>query len=156
MNKPIYFILTIFIFFITTSAFQERNECVTMDLKKELKNELKPNFKYDSAKTTHITYKSKKQTKEIEVPLYMGEKYRFLFNTAGLPKNIEISIYNKKATNSKRKLLYSLKTEEDKHIYVFEPGRSRKMYINYTIPETSELGLSGCMVFLVGYRIDIF
>ncbi len=140
---------------ITLFSFQVVQECDGMGLKKELKRELRPNYKYDSSKTSRFTYKTKVQAKEIEVPLFMGEKYRFLFNTTGSPENIKIEIYNKKLGHKKRKLLYALDQKEDQHIYVFEPTKSRKMYINYTIPESSEIELKGCIAFVLGYKLAV-
>lgn len=146
----ILLVLTVSLF-----AFQIAQECDATALKKELKRELRPDFKYDSSKTSRFTYKAKVQGKEIEVPLFMGEKYRFLFNTAGVPEDIKIEIYNKKLGHKKRKLLYSLDKKEGQHIYSFEPKKSRRMYINYTIPEISEEELSGCMIFVLGYRLAV-
>jgi len=147
-----YFLLISAILFF---AFQVAEECDSRALKLELKKLLKPDFKYDSSKTSRFTYKNKKQLKEIEIPLYMGEKYRFLFNTAGLSKNIKIEVFSKKIGHKKRKLLYELKPEEGKHIYSFEPSKSRKMYLDYTIPAVEEKELRGCVIFLVGYKVKI-
>ena len=80
-NKVSFIISFLLIAFISTAAIQIVELCDATALKKELKSELKPDFKYDSSKTSRFTYKTKIQTKEIEVPLFMGEKYRFLFNT---------------------------------------------------------------------------
>ena len=147
------------IFIVSSSAIEEEGNCDVNTLKNNLIQLLKPDFKYDSSKTSRFTYKNKKQLKEIEIPLYMGEKYRFLFNTAGLSKNIKIEVFSKKIGHKKRKLLYELKPEEGKHIYNFEPSKSRKMYLNYTIPKVDvvegEEPLRGCMIFLLGYRIKI-
>jgi hypothetical protein len=142
--------------FITFAAFQVVEECDATSLKAELKKELSPDYRYDSSKSTKFTFKAKEQVKEIEVPVFMGEKYRFLFNTAGLSKNITVRIYNKSVTSSKRKLLYELLPKEGQHIYTFEPEKSRKMYIEYTIPESTEATpVSSCMVFVLGYQIKV-
>lgn len=153
--KTAYLILSILIIFVTSVAFQVSEDCDITALKKELKRELRPEYKYDSSKSSRLTYKAKTQVKEIEVPLFMGEKYRFLFNTAGLPKDVKVEIYSKKIGNKKRKLLYKIEPKSDQHIYVFEPIKSRKMYINYTIPETTEEGLNGCLIFVLGYKLAV-
>ncbi len=153
-TKLLYIIALPLVLLATSNSFAQSNEdCDATALKGELKPMLKPEYKYDSSKTTRFTYKTKSQTKEIEVPLFIGEKYRFLFNTAGLPENIKVEIYSKPHDNNKRKLLYSLEQEEGKSVYSFEPTKSRKMYINYTIPESTEEELRGCMVFLLGYKL---
>ena len=153
--KSVYIPLLLFISFISIGAIQITEECDATALKKELKRELRPDYKYDSSKTSRFTYKSKVQAKEIEVPLFMGEKYRFLFNTSGVPENIKVEIYNKKLGHKKRKLLYTLEQKEGQHIYSFEPTKSRKMYINYSIPESSETELKGCMIFVLGYQLAV-
>ncbi len=143
-------------FFITVTAFQVAEECDAIALKAELKKELNPDYRYDSSKSTKFTFKAKEQVKEIEIPVFMGEKYRFLFNTAGLSKNVAVRIYNKSITSSKRKLLYELTPKEGQHIYTFDPEKSRKMYIEYTIPESTETTpMSSCMVFVLGYQIKV-
>ena len=137
------------------SAIQVSEECDATALKAELKRELRPDYKYDSSKTSLFSYKSKIQVKEIEVPLFMGEKYKFLFNTAGLQKDVKVEIFNKPAGHKKRKLLYTLNKKEGKNIYTYEPQRSRKMYINYTIPQSSEAELKGCIAFVLGYQLAV-
>ncbi len=154
--KKIPFILLV-CGYISFAAIQIAEECDSMALKKELKAKLKPEFKYDSSKTTRFYYKTKNQQKEIEIPLYRGEKYRFLFNTAGITKErVKVSIYNKPFDNKKRELLYELKPEEGKHIYTFEPEKSRKMYVNYSIPKVDETTeMRDCLVLVVGYKLKI-
>lgn len=128
--------------------------CDAKKLKGEIKGELKPDYKYDSSKITRIVYKDKEQLKEVEVPLFIGEKYRFVFNTKSLPKQVEINVYNKKAGMKKRKLLYSSSKEKDTdNIFVWEPEKSRKMYINYKVPPGSAADQRGCVVFLLGYKL---
>lgn len=156
MNTKLSFIISfLLVALISTAAIQITEECDATALKAELKRELRPDYRYDSSKSSRFTYKTKIQVKEIELPLFIGEKYRFLFNTTGLPQNIKVEIYSKPITNKKRKLLYSLDYKEDQHIYAFEPEKSRKMYINYTIPESTEVELNGCMIFVLGYRLSI-
>jgi hypothetical protein len=154
-NRISYITLFLVVAFVSTAAIQITQEYDITALKKELKKELKPEYKYDSSKTSRFTYKAKTQIKEIEVPLFMGEKYRFLFNTAGLPQKVKVEIYNKKIGHKRRKLLYEIEQKEGQHIYTFEPKKSRKMYINYTVPETSEEELKGCMIFILGYRLAV-
>ena len=70
-----------------------------------------------------------------------------------MPLNIKVEIYNKEIGHKKRKLLFSLDQKDGQNIYVYEPSKSRKMFINYTIPETSEEDLRGCMIFVLGYKL---
>lgn len=153
--KKILFYSTILVLLLTTTALKlEEVKCVASDLKNELTPLLKPEYKYDSSKITRVSYKKEVFQAGLEVPLFMGEKYRFLFNTAGLPKDIEINIYDKKPTSKKKVALFTLSDvrEAGKHIYTFEPTKSKKMYVVYTIPATEEKDLKGCVVFLLGYK----
>jgi hypothetical protein len=131
---------------------QDAVETDATKLKADLKTLLKPDYKYDSSTTTRFKYSSEAKGKEIEVPLFMGEKYRFLFNIAGA-ENIEINIYDKSSVKEKRTLLFSSKNAvSDGKIYTFEPEKSRKMYINYTIPSSENTETSGCVLFMLGYK----
>ena len=141
---------------LTSTALKlEDVQCVAADLKNELKPLLKPEYKYDSSQITRIVYKKDAFQTGIEVPLFMGEKYRFLFNTAGLPKDVEITIYDKKPGNKNKNALFTLSKvkEAGRHLYSFEPEKSKKMYIVYTIPAAEEEDLKGCLVFLLGYKL---
>ena len=64
----------------------------------------------------------------------MGEKYRFMFNTSGLTRDTKIG----------------------QHIYTFEPEKSRKMYVTYSIPKVEEPTLiKDCLVLVIGYQMKI-
>ncbi len=143
--------------FVVLSAFAVKysTECDSVALKKEIKPLLKPDYHYDSSKITRITFKNKKQLKEIEIPLFIGERYRFIFNTKALPQDVSIKIYNKKAGAKKRKLLFSNEEylQKGETIYTWEPAKSRKMYLDYEIPATTDTIKRGCAVFMVGYRL---
>ena len=150
-------LLKVLLFTISTATYsigiaQDVVETDATKLKADLKTLLKPDYKYDSSTTTRFKYSSEAKGKEIEVPLFMGEKYRFLFNIAGA-ENIEINIYDKSSVKEKRTLLFSSKNAvPDGKIYTFEPEKSRKMYINYTIPSSENTGTSGCVLFMLGYK----
>lgn len=154
MKKPIIsLILTLTLIIGTSSALQNTFVCPSTDLKEEIKPMLKPDYKYDSSKITRIKAMGDSAVNEVEVPMFIGEKYKFVFNTAQLQKDVVISIYNKKAGKEKRELLYSNKNEKgpQKTTFEWEPEKSRTMYINYEIPKGTTG--DGCVVFLLGYRI---
>lgn len=136
-------------------TIQVAEQCDAMELKSVLKKELKPDYKYDSSKTTRFIYKTKTQLKEIEVPLYMGEKYRFLFNTDGLTSDsVKVEIFSKPLGHKKRKLLYSIDNKSDENIYLYEPQKSRKLYINYSIPKVDKPTITkDCLVLVIGYKM---
>lgn len=153
MKKLIFTsILTSFILFSFTSSTPE---CDPASLKTEAKEKLKP-YKYDSAKLSKVTFKKEAQRMEVEVPLFIGESYRFVFNTKQLSKKIGISIYNKSFDSKKRELLYSNKDVSDTtSLFSFEPDKmARKMFVNYEIPEDAEAPGTekGCVLFLLGYK----
>ena len=77
-----------------------------------------------------------------------------MFNTEGLKGDVKIEIYSKPFGHKKRKLLYSLEQKEGQNIYTFEPQKSRKMYINYTIPKVEETTtVRECIILVVGYKL---
>jgi hypothetical protein len=135
-------------------AFQQGQEatCDAKALKDRAKKELDP-FTYDMAKLTHIAYRSKPTLKEIEAPLFIGEKYRLVFNTEALPKQIVVSVYNRDKNSNKRKLLFTTKdAPANKKQFTFDISFARKTFIDYEIPADSTMG-GGCIVFMLGYKV---
>lgn len=110
-------------------------------------------YTYDMSKLTQIQYKPKPWLKEIEVPLFIGEKYKMVFNTEALPKQIVVSIYNRDKDSKKRKLLFTTKdATADKKLFVFDLSAARKAFINYEIPAGDSTAAGGCLVFMMGYK----
>ncbi|MEQ8324324.1 MAG: hypothetical protein RIC15_10625 [Vicingaceae bacterium] len=156
MKKSILSLLLTFSIIIgSAEELQTAFVCPSTELKNEIKPLLKPEYKYDSSKITRIKIKGQEgKVTEVEVPLFIGEKYKFIFNTAELQEDVVISVYNKKQGKSNRELLYSNQNDKDgkKTTFTWEPEKSRTMYINYEVPK--DAGISeGCVVFLLGYRI---
>lgn len=151
--KKIKNILSIVALCTVSIAFAQDN-CDATVLKADLKSGLKPDYKYDSSKITKYTASADFQGQEIEVPLFPGEKYRFVFNIAGTGKNFQIYIYDKKAGTPNRKALFALKEvkEEGKNIYTYEPENASKLYITYVIPPSLEGAVDGCVAFMLGYK----
>jgi hypothetical protein len=156
MKKSILsLLLTLVILVGSAEALQTSYVCPSTDLKNQIKPLLSPDYKYDSSKITRIKIQGQEgKVTEVEVPLFIGEKYKFIFNAAELQKDVVISVYNKKLGKSNRELLYTNKDDRDgkKTTFEWEPDKSRTMYINYETPK--DAGISdGCVVFLLGYRI---
>lgn len=135
-------------------AFQSSTPCDPKILKDNAKQHLIP-YTYDLCKLTKITYKKTPQFKEIEVKLFLGEKYRLIFNTEALPIPVVISLYNKGKEHEKRKLLFTTKdTPANQKIFTFEYSWARKIYIDYEIPavDSTQPEKTGCVYFLLGYK----
>jgi hypothetical protein len=143
----------ILVFILLVSAFQNGDApCDQKTLKDKAKKTLDP-YKYDLAKVTRIMYKEKPTMKEIEVPLFIGEKYRLVFNTEALPKNVIINLYNRDKESSKRKLMFSSKDAgADKKEFSFDYSFANKIFIDYDIPAGDSSATSGCVVFMLGYK----
>jgi hypothetical protein len=150
------FLKTLFssIIIISLASFQGGDAllCNAKVLKEKAEALLDP-FKYDSSELTRITYKKKESVKEVEIPLFIGEKYKIVFVTEALPKAVEIQIYNKDKESKNRKLLFSLKgADATKKDIQFEVSKSRHIFVDYVIPPVEEGSYSGCVVFAVGYK----
>jgi hypothetical protein len=155
MNKIGIYITLATILVISTATIV-KTDCDVKVLKNELSKELRPDFKYDSSNISKFSLTTETQEKEIKVPLFSGEKYKMLFNTAALPSNFEIQIFDKPKTASNRKLLFSVKDSEEltEHTFSYEPKKPRTMYVNYILPASEEEGIYGCAVFLMGYKVN--
>ena len=126
--------------------------CNVKALKEKAENLLDP-YKYDSSELTKIIYKKQESVKEVEVPLFIGEKYKVVFVTEALPKAVEIQIYNKDKESKNRKLLFSSKDAgADKKDISFDISMSRHIFIDYVVPPVEIGSYSGCVVFAVGYK----
>lgn len=146
--KPIVSIVIVFVLM----AFQTGDVlCNAKELKEKAKLALEP-YKYDSSELTRILYKAKETVKEVEVPLFIGEKYRMVFELEALPKQVEVQIYNKDKDSKNRKLLFSSKDMGDKKEFQFEISKVRHVYVDYIVPPTEAGSYSGCAVFMVGYK----
>lgn len=113
-------------------------------------------YKYDSQKFTRINYTKKVQQLEVEVPVFVGEKYRVVFNLTAMPNNapIGINIYTKSKESGKREPIFSNKdVPADQKELVFDAPRLRKLFIDYDVPaDSADQKLSGYIVFMVGYK----
>ena len=67
------------------------------EYKAKSREKIKPH-RYDGSKITHFTYGTYETQKSVEVLLFNGIEYKFCFNTDGVPKSIDIKIYDKENT----------------------------------------------------------
>ncbi len=157
-NMKKYFLLSISALALFAFAFKQTQEpadfCNSVDMKQKCKDALKPGFQYDATKVTKISFTTKKDFKELEVPLYIGEKYRFVFSSEGNPQSVDIEVYDNKFESKKRKLLFSSRDfPAEQKQFVFEPDRAKRVFIDYTVPPTTDSTKKGCIVFAIGYKI---
>ncbi len=146
-------LVTLAFLFILMSFQNGTILCNAKELKEKASGLLDP-YKYDSSEMTKILYKPKESVKEVVVPLFIGEKYRFVFEMEALPKHVEVEIYNKDKDSKNRKLLFSSKeSNADKKEFQFDVTRIRTVYIDYIVPATESGAYTGCAVFMLGYRL---
>ena len=137
---------------VILTAFQSGDIlCNPKALKEKAKNTLEA-YKYDSSELTRIMYKNKETIKEVEVPLFIGEKYKMVFELEALPKPVEVQIYNKSKDSKNRKLLFTSKEIGDKKEFTYEVSKTRHVYVNYIIPPSDNASYTGCALFMVGYK----
>ena len=133
------------------TVIQTADNCDKKGISESCKKKL-DDYKYDSQKFSKINFTDRAVQMEVELPVFIGEKYRLIFNTASLPKPIVISVYTKDKESKKRVPVYTTKdaaagTTE----FVFDAPRARNMFIDYDVPK-QEAKASGCVVFMVGYK----
>ncbi len=157
MKKISTYLVSLVVVALLTAAYPpsygtgENIVCNSKTLKKEAISILNP-FYYSSSKITEITYDYKVQRKEIQVPLFKGERYKLVFNKKSLPKDVVIKIFDKDQTNSGREAIYSSEdTEGD--LISFAPKKTKTLYVNYFIPEAKGMKEGGCIAFILGYQL---
>ncbi len=153
MKKAFYISLVGLVFVFGFTTIQTADNCDKKALTTSCKKKLDP-YKYDSQKFTKINFTKKTQQLEVEVPIFIGEKYRLVFNTSGMPKGIKINVYTKDKEAKKREAIFSNKDAkpEDKEL-IFDVPRARKMYVDYDVPaDSTNQKITGCMIFMVGYK----
>lgn len=153
MKKILTYCCIVVFALINIAAISQSESCDIRSLKNELLKSLKPGYRYDSYKSTRFAYTDKEQRIEIAAPLFKGEDFRFIFNTKGLPKDIDIKLYEKKGKKGKELFSLSNVKEDGKNIYTFDPQVNKTIYLNYIIPRTSKTNLKGCVVCVIGCKM---
>jgi hypothetical protein len=155
MKRSTLFLLPVSVVFIAlTCAFIQANDtCDTKALKDAAKAALDP-YKYDSGKVTRLYYKKKEQIKELEIPIFVGEKYKIVWNTEGISRPVKVSIFNKDKDAKSRKEMFSFVATPGEKIHSFMPDAAKfKFYVDYSIPSVADsLPPSECMVMMLGYK----
>ncbi len=157
MKKTIRFFSLLAIFTIAFGAINNQvqaQNCDSKESKARAIMALTP-FYYASAKISSLTYETTESVKEIEVPLFKGEKYKLVFNREDLGKMVQVEVYDKPRSESGRELLFSsAKLDKNVEIFSYEPDKSKDLFINYIIPASDSKSEEGCMIFVLGYQLN--
>jgi hypothetical protein len=125
---------------------QEEEVNKVAEYKNKSREKIKPH-KYDGSKITYFNYLTYDQKKTLEVLMYNGIEYKFCFNTEGVPKGIDIVIYDKDEAAQQRIKLYEAKGVMNKDVIVTSDEMLKalqaekkgvtslkKVFIEYVVP----------------------
>lgn len=160
MKKHNLFTLLFFAMIATSAIGQTYDYCDVKTLKDSCKDYIDHPYKYDASNIILVTLQHKAQLKEVELPMFMGESYKLIFNTYGLPPGVEIHVYNKDADHDNRKELFSCNSSGATKMFIYQTDHfHQKLYVDYVIPanRTSTDGkdapvVQGCAVMVVAYK----
>lgn len=159
MIKRNLFTLLLVVTISSLAVGQVYNHCDVKELKDTCKNYLDRPYRYDASNIILIQFKRKTQIKEVELPMFIGEHYKLIFNTYALPPGVQIDVYTKDQFHDKRKSLFSCNSSDTKKVYIYEPDHwHTKLYVDYVIPEAHNQSpddvpdVMGCGVLVVGYK----
>lgn len=132
------------------------NSCSNRDeLREEVRLLIRP-FRYNLAKTTMISFKRYPQKMKVLIPIYSDQEHRLIFSTKGLPQDVGITVYDKPASEKKRKVLFTSTGGEP--ISTFQlPADYKESYLHveYDVPASDAEDRSttrrGCVVMMMGY-----
>ena len=117
-------------------------------------------FKYTNMTTNRIVFKRFNYVKEISIPIYYDARYRFVFNTELLPKDIKIRIYDKPQSEKKREQLAEFESSQKQ--FNFEPDAESglyEVYVNFLIPayiaEDGSSFIKGCFILMTSYEDEV-
>ncbi|MFT4753069.1 MAG: hypothetical protein ACI85Q_000605 [Salibacteraceae bacterium] len=140
----------------TATVKAVENSCSNRDeLREEVRLLIRP-FRYNLAKTTTVNFKRYPQKMKVLVPIYSEQEHRIIFSTKGLPQDIVITVFDKPASEKKRKTLFTSNPSEP--ISTFElPADYKESYLHleYAVPPSDAKDRSttrrGCVVMMMGY-----
>lgn len=132
------------------------NSCSNRDeLREEVRLLIRP-FRYNLAKTTTINFKRYPQKMKVLIPIYSKQEHRIIFSTKGLPQEVGIKVYDKPASEKKRKLLYESTGGEPIHTFELpEEYKESYLHVEYDVPASEAEDRSttrrGCVIMMMGY-----
>lgn len=134
---------------------KENDTCKRDESAAAVKKEMVP-FRFEKTTTTYITFKHYDQVKTIAAPLFFDNKYKFVVNTEGLPKDIKVQVYDKPRGMRDGAKMITESSEKQFSFELDEEYLSNRVYIDYVIPaiEETEDGIlqKGCVVMGSGYE----
>lgn len=116
-------------------------------------------FHYDCANKMSVNFIRKEQVREIQIPIFSGENYLFIFNTYDLAPGVKIDVWSKPIQDEKRENLFSVKSSDAVKVNRFIPKKKLRdrIYIDYTIDAHANVPDSapengGCGMIVVGFK----
>ena len=110
--------------------------------------------------TNRIVFTRSNYVKEISIPIFYDARYRFVFNTELLPKDITIRVYDRPQSEKKRNQLGEFKSSQKQ--FNFEPDPElglSDVYIDFLIPayiaEDGSSFIKGCIILMTGYEDEV-
>ncbi len=161
-------VLACMIFFSVGAVFSQQvnNHCEYQNSKEKSLLTLRP-FKYTSQDKIRVELKPHEQFKEVVVPLYRDSKYRFVFNSEGIPGEVKVWIYHEPKTENNREAIFKKSVEEGEIKFETKDmeglayhRRYEKLYVDFVFPPTQSKSLDvverGCMVMVAGYKVKTY
>ena len=127
-------------------------QCKVKQIVKHCMADLPP-YQYDSYVMKEIVYGTKTKKEVIEFAVYSGEEYKLVFGKTVLPQEVGITIYDKRPSDKKRKIIFFDESgKKDDFVCNFKPTTTGSYYIEYEIPPASAPNQKGCFVLLIGIK----
>jgi hypothetical protein len=146
---------------VLASSFTGRKDagindaCKRSEAIQSVKKEMVP-FRYERTTTTNITFKNYDQVREVAIPLFFDNTYKFVVNCEGLPFDIKVEVYDQPMgmRNNPVKIMES--TDKQFTFELDETYLKSRVYVNYVVPaleDTEDRVIQkGCVVLASGYK----
>jgi hypothetical protein len=131
-----------------------KNACKREESLAKIKDDITP-FRFDKVTTTRIQYKSYDKVWTVAIPLFHTTQYKFIFNSEGMPTNVEIKITDKPIQTGSAKILHQ---SSEKHFSYETPPdfEGTRIYVSIKVPADPEYNKGvrnkGCVVMGSGYQ----
>lgn len=131
-----------------------KDACKREESLAKIKDDMSP-FRFDKVTTTRIHYKSYDKVWSVAIPLFYKTQYQFIFNTEGLPTNVEIKISDKPLQVSSAKILHQ---SSEKHFSYKTPVdfEGTRIYVSVSVPADVSYNTGvrnkGCVLMATGYQ----